>query len=241
MHKALAVAAALILSPAAWADTLRIPMELTYVGLNGEKVSTSLFSHKSKVELQDGVNRVALKYNDLVPESIGDGHEKVESNPFVIELQASGGQEYTVALASRIRNIRDAKAFAEAPKVVITDRQGNEVAFNQNLTEGDDPNLFDRMLGEPAPGQTVEQVAIAATAVGTAAVATSSAASAPAAVATTAPAAAAPVAAAPVATEAAAQAPAAANPQAEAMLKYWWEQADEQTRKAFMSWAITQM
>ncbi|GAA4897738.1 DUF2057 domain-containing protein [Ferrimonas pelagia] len=225
MNRAFAFSLILALSPTGWANSLTIPLEFEYLAVNGEKITSSLFSHKDKVDLKPGVNKIAIQYKDLIREAIGDNHKRVSSNPFVITLDAAPDEDYRLLPASKIRDIKEAERFAQAPKLKILTSNKQEVPFQFALTQGDDPNMLEQLMGAPAPAQSLEQQAIAA----------SAATSVGAVVAT-----------APTSTdlEATTAAPTSAGDnaiQAEAMLKYWWQQADEPTRKAFMSWAVQQL
>ncbi len=222
MYKALVCLIALALSPVLHAASLTIPMEFEFLAVNGEPVGSSLFKHKDKLNLVPGQNRVALRYKDLVRESIGDGHVRVDSNPFILTFQIDAEARYRLAAASPIRDIGDARHFAKNPAVVITDDDGKAVAFEMALTQGEEPSLLAQLTG--SEGTDLEQQAIAATATAPAITPPSGAERSQPVPATETVA---PVGADP------------ANP--EAMLKYWWQQADEPTRRAFMSWAVQQL
>ncbi|MBY6186736.1 DUF2057 domain-containing protein [Marinobacter hydrocarbonoclasticus] len=224
MKKAVALSLALLASPISWAESLTIPMEFEFVALDGTKVQTSLFSHKDELELAPGERKIALQYKDLVPESVGDGHRRVSSSPFVITLNVDEGVDYALKADRRITDIKTAEAYAKAPKVVITASNGSQAQFSLQQTQSDESTIVDKLLGEQPTAPSAEEAALAATASGSA-VAASSKASAPAEV---------------KATEVK-PAPAQGDDRAEEMLKYWWEQADAETRKAFMSWAVQQL
>ncbi|MBY5990836.1 DUF2057 domain-containing protein [Ferrimonas balearica] len=227
MKKAMALSLALLVSPLSWAENLTIPMEFEFVALDGTKVSSSLFSHKSELELAPGQRKIALQYKDLVPESVGDGHRRISSSPFVVTLQVAPGVDYRLNPDRRILDIKTAEAYAKDPKVVISASDGSQVSYSVQLTQSDESTIVDKLLGDAPTAPSAEEAALAATATGTAAAA---------AAAPTSPAAE-PAQAAPQAAPAAGQ----SASQAEEMLKYWWNQADEQTRKAFMSWAVQQL
>ncbi|MBY6105341.1 DUF2057 domain-containing protein [Ferrimonas balearica] len=220
MKKAMALSLALLASPLSWAESLTIPMEFEFVALDGTKVSSSLFSHKDELELTPGQRKIALQYKDLVPESVGDGHRRVSSSPFVITLNVEPGVDYQLAADRRILDVKTAEAYAEAPQVVITASNGAAATFSLQQTQSDDSSFVDKLLGDQPTAPSAEDAALAATASGTAAVAASNASQ-------------------ESAKPAAPSAPTDAR--AEEMLKYWWEQADDATRKAFMSWAVQQL
>ncbi|GAA5188970.1 DUF2057 domain-containing protein [Ferrimonas gelatinilytica] len=229
MYKALVCLLALALSPALNAASLTIPLEFEFLAVNGEPIGTSMFKHKDNLNLVPGENRVALRYKDLVRETLGDGHSRVNSNPFVITFTIGAEEKYHLAAASAIRDLDQARRFADNPQVVLTDGKGNPMEFAMALTQGEDPGLLERMTGSDGPD--LEEQAIAATATG----------GALAAAADTQSASAEPFKADSKPSEAA-TAPVTADPaNPEAMLKYWWQQADEPTRKAFMSWAVQQL
>ncbi|MBY5921165.1 DUF2057 domain-containing protein [Ferrimonas balearica] len=217
MKKAMALSLALLAAPVTWAESLTIPMEFQFVALDGTKVSTSLFSHKDELDLTPGQRKIALQYKDLVPESVGDGHRRISSSPFVITLQVEQGVDYVLKADRRIVDISTAEAYAEAPKVVITANNGAAAQFSLQQTQSDEASFVDKLLGEEPKAPSPEEAALAATASASAAAAVSSA------------------------PKEIKPAPAQGDDRAEEMLKYWWEQADDATRKAFMSWAVQQL
>ncbi len=217
MKKAMALSLALLAAPVTWAESLTIPMEFQFVALDGTKISTSLFSHKDELDLAPGQRKIALQYKDLIPESVGDGHRRVSSSPFVVTLQVEKGVDYVLKADRRIVDVKAAEAYAKAPQVVISASNGRAATFSLQQTQSDEASFVDKLLGEAPDAPSHEEAALAATASGAAA---ATASSAPGNVK---------------------PAPAQGDARAEEMLKYWWEQADDATRKAFMSWAVQQL
>ncbi|WP_028117336.1 DUF2057 domain-containing protein [Ferrimonas senticii] len=225
MKKALSLAL-LAVAPLTQAGDLNIPQEFEFVAINGKTVSSSLFSHNDSEALQDGNNKVAIIYKDLVAESIGDGHLKVKSAPFVLTFDAAADQDYHLKAVGNVVDEKSAKAFAANPQVTLLDNNGNEVMFDMLLTEAKPSGIFNQVLGQnpnanaeaivatggvvPAVSQPAAPVDPVVAATGTAAVATAPAISVPAS-------------------------------QPQTMLHYWWGEADKSARANFASWAVQYM
>lgn len=235
MKKALALAATLAITPLSWAETLSIPMEFEFVAIDGKEIKTSIFSHKDEIDMAPGLRKIAVRYKDLIPEDVGDNHRKVSSSPFVISLQVEAGTDYRLEPSKQIRSESEAVEYAKAPSVNITTESGKTASYEVLHTDAVEAGIVNQLMafGSDKQQPSAEQVAVDATG-GSNAAAPAAVAAAPAAAAAAAPSSSA------FSTPAKA-APADGSPQADDMLKFWWEQADEQTRKAFMSWAIQNM
>lgn len=217
------------------AAELNIPLSMEFIAVNGQEVKSNFFSHKDELELEKGKHTVALVYKDLIEEPYGDGHQRVSSDPFLLHITIDADGEYKLRPQTPIRDLKQAKAFAKDPKVSVTHSGGQQVQYSIEMTTIREESIIDTLTKELTPEQKHKQEVIAATAPAGSA---GNAAAATATVATTAV-----VATAPgqsnSANQAQLQGDVKLNP--EAMLKYWWQQADEKTRKEFMNWAISNM
>ena len=75
-------------SISAFAADLKIPMEFEYLALDGKKVKSNSFRHKSTLELNQGTHKIAIRYNDLVKDDFGDNRSFIKSSPFIITIEA---------------------------------------------------------------------------------------------------------------------------------------------------------
>ncbi|TKB58565.1 YccT family protein [Ferrimonas aestuarii] len=209
------------------AAELNIPLSFEFVAVNGEEVESNFFSHKDELEVGLGQHTVALVYKDLIEERYGDGHQKVTSAPFLLHINVDADTTYTIRPSERITEVKQAKAFADKPTLTISRADGKTADYRVEMTSIKQESLFETLTKGVSPEQEQKMQVIAATNPNAAPAAT-------AAVTTSAVA-----ASAPSKTSVDLSNDTQLNPNA--MLKYWWQQADEKTRKEFMSWAIQNM
>ncbi|ACJ29923.1 Membrane protein, putative [Shewanella piezotolerans WP3] len=224
-------------SSAAFAANLNIPMSFEYIALDGKEIETSLFNHKSELELDNGTHKIAIRYNDLVEDDFSDSETNYKSSPFVITLKVDGDYEYHMKPADG-DFVKHPKKFAKSPQVVITRNDNGNVNYQVKQTNITEESFVSRLFsGNTATDIDVE--AAVATGTGASAATASSTPVAPVSKASPAVAATAVTATAAAANRPVTTADDAAK--AEQMLQYWWLHADEKTRKEFMSWAIKQL
>ena len=203
---------------------LNIPMAFEFIALDGQKVERSLVSHKDDLELAPGVHEIAIRYSDVVVTDVSDTPETVKSAPFIITLTVSGDEEYELNPAGG-DIIRDPLRFAEAPEIVITRKDGEEVTYSFTQTDISQRDFDTKLYGKslaPAAAVPVAQAQPKSTIP----------AGGPAEEIYELE-----VSAAPEVT--AVEGGQGASP--EQMLRLWWERADEETRKEFLGWAIKQL
>lgn len=217
-------------SSAVFAANLNIPMAFEYIALDGKEVQTSLFNHKSELELNNGTHKIAVRYNDLVEDDFSDSETNIKSSPFIITLTVDGNYEYHMKPIDG-DFVRHPAKFAKAPQVVISREDNKIVNYQVTHTNITEESFVSRLFS----GNTATDIDVeAAAATGTVAVTAKS--TEPTAPVSRPSPAASPIVAATAITVTTAD---AAN--AEQMLQYWWLHADEKTRKEFMGWAIKQL
>ncbi|GIU44899.1 UPF0319 protein [Shewanella sairae] len=222
---------ALCASSAAFAADFTIPMSFEYIAVDGKEIKTSLFNHKSEIELDKGTHKIAIRYNDLVEDDFSDSETNVKSNAFIVTINVDGDYSYNLSPADG-EFVKNPKSFAKSPQVVVTREDKGEVSYKVTQTNISEESFVSRLFsGNDATDLDAE----AAVATGAAAVAVTP--SAPVSKPS-------PAAAATMPAVAAETAPITSTDdaaKAEQMLQYWWLHADEKTRKEFMSWAIKQL
>ncbi|WP_372870666.1 DUF2057 domain-containing protein [Shewanella sp.] len=225
---------ALAASSSVFAGSLTIPMSFEYLALDGQQISTNSFTHKAELDLSPGTHKIAIRYHDMVEDDFSDSQSFIKSAPFIVTLRVDGDHDYFLKPASG-EVVKKPKQFAKAPQVVVTRADKGEVSYKVVQTDYKEDSFVDRLFGG-SKGVDIDEAAAAATAAGVGTVAATAAPVAPvsqsapvAATATQAPQATSPVP------------PAQTGDHAQQMLQYWWLQADEKTRKEFMSWAIQQL
>lgn len=229
MKSLLPISSLLVLlgSASAFAADLNIPMSFEYLALDGKKVESSVFNHKSSLELTPGTHKIAIRYHEMVEDDFSDSQTFVKSAPFIVTLDVDGDYQYYLQAAEG-KVVKKPKVYAQNPQIKLTSGDKGDVNFQVVNTNLEEESFVSRLF---SGNQAVDVSGTAAAATGAAGAVV---AVAPAPVATSATVSATSLTA-PVDTSKAT----AANPQQ--MLQYWWLQADEKTRKEFMSWAISQL
>ncbi|ABV87979.1 DUF2057 domain-containing protein [Shewanella pealeana] len=221
-------------SSAAFAADFNIPMAFEYIAVDGQEIKTSLFNHKSEIELDKGTHKIAIRYNDLVADDFSDSETNIKSNAFVVTIDVDGDYSYQLKPADG-EFVKNPKSFAKAPQVVITREDKGNVSYKVTQTNIGEESFVSRLFSGNNPTDVdAESAAVTSSAATVASIPTAPVSKpSPAATATM------PAVAATSPTPPVTSAEEAAK--AEQMLQYWWLQADEQTRKEFMSWAIKQL
>jgi len=220
---------ALLSTSSVFAANLTIPMSFEYLALDGKEIETSNFNHKSELALSEGVHKIAIRYHDMVDDEFSDSQSFVKSSPFILTLKAEGDNEYILKPADG-DYVKKPKEFAKTPQVVITRADKGQVNYQVELTQLKETTFLSQLFNGNK-GPDVETAAAAVTSGNMAANQPVAPVSQPS-----------PVSAMtmPAASKAGSQGGDSAA-HAQQMLQYWWLQADEATRKEFMSWAIKQL
>ncbi|WP_394388113.1 DUF2057 domain-containing protein [Shewanella woodyi] len=213
---------ALLGSSSALAANLNIPMAFEYLAVDGQKIESSLFNHKSDIELNNGTHKIAIRYHDMVQDDFSDGESFIKSSPFIVTLTVDGDHQYSLK-ASDGEVVRNPQKFAKSPSVVITRADSGTVDYQVKQTNFTEDSFVNSIFGG-GNGQDISNVASAATG---GIVATSSTITAPVSK--------------PAPIDAVTGEKVNDAEHAEQMLQYWWLHADQKTRKEFMSWAIKQL
>ncbi|BAJ02947.1 DUF2057 domain-containing protein [Shewanella violacea] len=221
---------ALLGSSSAMAASLNIPMSFEYLAIDGKKVESSLFSHKSQLELDQGTHKIAIRYHDMVQDDFSDSESFIKSSPFIVTIAVDGDHEYTLKSADG-DIIKRPKSFAKSPQVLIT--RGDKARVNYKVIQTDfTEDSFVTSLFSGGNKQDIAAITTAAT--GGAVIATSTSLTPRAPVSIPAP-----VEVMPITPTVGDKADKGEH--ANQMLQYWWLHADDKTRKEFMSWAIQQL
>lgn len=218
MNKLLSTSAlaALLTAGSAFSGTLTIPMEFEYLALDGKPIETNLFSHKSELNLTQGNHKIAIRYHDMVDDPFSDSQSFIKSAPFIISLDATKSGEYKLEPKSG-SIIKKPNNFAQNPEVVITSLNNVPVNFQIEHTEIEESGFISKLFNKSESSTNPKQVATEYTS----------------------------LAKSPDNTNTNHHINHKQNTKNEnmtsQMLHHWWQQADEQTRKEFMRWAITQL
>ncbi|MCL1065378.1 DUF2057 domain-containing protein [Shewanella olleyana] len=225
---------AFVTSTSAIAANLTIPMSFEYLALDGKEIDTNMFTHKTNLALENGNHKIAIRYHDMVDDDFSDSQSFIKSSPFIIDITVDGDHEYQLKPIDG-EFVKKPKSFAKDPQVVISRKDNGSVNYKVTQTDYKESSFISNLFGGNK-GEDIDTLAASATdsnakTIPVAAVATSATVAATAPVSSK--------AAAPATTGEPAGDQSATHP--EQMLQYWWLQADEETRKEFMSWAIQQL
>lgn len=203
------------------AATFSIPMEFEYIAIDGKPIKTNSFKHKAKLTITAGQHKIALRYKDLIRENYSDSETFVQSSPFIVTLTTSKNSHYE--LVPKGNQISDPKNYAKAPKIniissdnksinyTVTHTNVKESSFIGRLFNGQDNHVDPKVLATELTSLTPKNTQ-------------NSSIQMPSS----------------VNSSHINNTPASATQSAK-MLQYWWQQADPQTQKEFMSWAIKQL
>lgn len=211
-------------SSALFAASLKVPMAFEYIAMDGEKISSSLIMHKSRLELSNGYHEIAIRYKDMVDNDISDTKSEVKSTAFIISLKVDGDHNYSLKPAGGDR-IKDPQQFAKTPKVEIVREDHGTVDYKVTLTDITQKSFSTRLYGRNTSRQSQPTATSTTSAVATENIGASTST----------------YNIEPAASSAAVVSPEAGTDDAEQMLRYWWQRSDEKTRKEFLSWAIKQL
>jgi uncharacterized protein len=205
----------LFLSAFSHANTLIVPAQFEVLKVDGRNYDSSFFAQRQKIKLINGKHVALLKYKELFDDPENDDHTTVKSEPFIVLFSMQGSPLELVFKVNK--DEKEARSFAESPLVRIVDTRGNEVSSKTMLLADYEQKLFQVALltQSQESGNSVEShsniYGKVRPPINEHSNSRENSTSAPSVVA--------PREAAPVLE----------------MLLYWWEQANEQQKKAFLS------
>ncbi|MFC1503266.1 DUF2057 family protein [Pseudomonadota bacterium] len=227
--KQIALATMLLpLAPTAAAQvTMEIPKGVQLLVINGEDAGYSMFGfdHKPEIELPDGANQVAFRIAKAVRES-GSKKTKYKSVPIIIRFDGNNTQ-LTLDVPN-IQTLDQGRDFNNAPSFAIKESGKDHPFVYDTMPIGFD--LAPDFAREVEKYNKSGSIASINADVSTANVTTTSGVQPQKATAKT-------------TTQ---STPHTATPtqltesnKAEMMLQHWFNQADDKTKKKFLSWAVT--
>ena len=213
--KLIALFCAFVMPASAFAATFEIARPYTLLLLDGQPATSSMVNNKQQITLPAGQHQLVLQFEG----SFRDQSESrlIRGEPVVFNLDMKADDNIAINFTYP-RNYREAERFLEQQKLQVIDKKQGTAAKadyfvlpkKEGLQIGRD---YQKELTDL--GKAFQQTSTP----------TSAAAAATAAV---------------VAESKTGSAPVAKNVQTLEMLKYWYNQADIQTRKDFQHWVISQ-
>ncbi|MCF6458646.1 DUF2057 family protein [Pseudoalteromonas sp. MMG024] len=202
------LALSLLLPSLAYAATVKFSEELIPLQVNENKVEHSLFSSVDEVTVSQGQHKIRVKYKDLY-EIDYDEHEVIESEPFWLVVNIENNEATYQLSMPRADDIDGAKQYIKSPFATFKEQGANSQALRL----------------EPVKAQVVlstEQKNKAYLPATTASAPSNSAA---------------PKSSSKIHVDAekSPNAPVSQQPSALSMLEFWWSQASEQEKAAFLA------
>jgi len=230
----------------AYAAKIMIPDSFEFLALDGQKVKQGILSHISSLELSEGEHKLAVRYADAVADPNMRYPDYLHSKPILLTLIAEGQHAYK--LVPDPVAIKQPWSYMDDPIITVVRQDGGPVNY-----EVIPPKTKEDSLVAATKLDSNEKTTAVVTAAGTSQLKaqspqpdTADLAPSPAGSAeeSNEKGAAVVVAAGTAQLKAqSTQQPVTADPAqspAGSMLKYWWSQADEKTRRDFMNWAAGQ-
>ncbi len=210
--------------------SLTLPEAIEVLSIDGQKHKGSFFSIGDKdISLNPGQNQLIVQYDMVWDMSLRDDHERVISKPILLQMNSQSGGAYQLQLPA-IHDLQQAKRYIKQPTAIVIDSQSGqainidfELAQSNTVTVSGNTNsvsaLFNKMTSDDSQPVIVNQPTQPLTIPG-------EALPPPA------------VSAAPSARANTASAYQANQTNGDIMplnqLRYWWKQADQTQREAFM-------
>lgn len=216
-----------VLALPVFADNTLIPAERTrLLVVDGKDAKTLDIDARAGIPMSDGRHQIVFQIRTLVRE--GNDNRMYTSTPYIMSFDLKGDQTYRVQ-PPNLRNIQDTRNFERSPadSFSLVDAKGNSVPFEfatfnrSGLMLGNIESDIQKFNLTDDPAAVKELTGATPMPVATTPVATTAALEQ-----TSSP-------------KPAPQAEAAA-PASESMLKYWYNQADQETRNKFLQWVAEQ-
>lgn len=204
------LALSLLLPSLAYAATVKFSEELIPLQVNENKVEHSLFSSVDEVTVSQGQHKIKVKYKDLY-EIDYDEHEVIESEPFWLVINIENSEATYLLSMPRADDIDGAKQYIKNPFATFKEYGANNQALR-----------LEPVSEQMATSSDIEnKVHMSATT----------------AVASTPASRAAPMSSPEVksSAEKSPSAPVSQQPSALSMLEFWWSQASESEKSAFLA------
>ena len=147
---------------AVFAANLEIPMAFEYIAVDGKKISSSMFKHKSDLQLSQGQHEIAIRYKDMVEIDVSDTEAEVNSTAFIVSLNIDGDYRYTLKPVGG-DVIRDPQQFAKSPDVIIVRGDKGRVDYKVTLTDITEKSFAARLYGNNESKQLQPAAASVAT------------------------------------------------------------------------------
>lgn len=202
----------LLLPTIVYGATIKFSEEIIPLQVNDEKVEHSLFSSVDKVTVPQGQHKIKVKYKDLY-EIDYDEHEVIESDPFWLVVNIDKSEATYQISMPRADDIAGAKRYIKSPFANFKERGKNNQALRLEPVKAHVVlSTETNNMADLPTSSTIEKIPSNSTAYAPK--------SPPKA---------------KVATNQSTSAPVSQQPSALNMLEFWWSQASEQEKAAFLA------
>ena len=201
--------------------TIIVPVELEILFIDKAKYTKQFGLNEAKIKTLPGPHQFIIGYKDFW-EIPGDQHERVESKPISLTVDAQAGQIYRVAFR-KPTNIDEARSFAEKPKIDVIDTKTQASVPAEIKYQLYTKSFFTSLFAASTPAVTTESTQSSSSGDAQQIGAEKK-----------------PILAAAPAAETSRQPPSSdtetKDQRALEMLKYWWKSADQQQQESFRQW-----
>ncbi len=215
VYKALALSA-ILFSPVSYADVIvHLNQGTSILAINGQSVADKgLFDSKGKIQLPNGVNQILVEYTAEIGKDADDIVLET-SESYVLLFEA---KDQSLSLQTpKIKSYYDLREFNSMPQWKLVDAQGKSIKYQSDILAKEGFQLARNYENElKVFNQSGSSAALASLQVERHQFTET-----------------------PVIKNASASTPKTDQKMIGEMLKYWYQQADENTRNNFKSWVST--
>lgn len=202
------LALSLLLPSLAYAATVKFSEELIPLQVNENKVEHSLFSSVDEVTVSQGQHKVKVKYKDLY-EIDYDEHEVIESEPFWLVINIENSEVTYQLSMPRADDIDGAKQYIKSPFATFKELEANSQALRLEPVKAQVVLSTEQKNKAHLPATTASALSNSAAPKSSSKI--------------------------QVVAEKSPNAPVSQQPSALSMLEFWWSQATEQEKAAFLA------
>ncbi len=122
--------------PLSAAPKLTLSKSFNIVAVNGSEYESGIFSQSKELTLNNGLNRVAIEYEEVFDGEDGDDFDVVKSGVFLLQLYAESNSQLTQSFI-KPSDASAAKRYIKHPMFSIKKQSGESVEFNLSPMQSD--------------------------------------------------------------------------------------------------------
>ena len=118
------------------APKLTLSKAFNIIAVNGAEYESGIFSQSKTLSLNDGLNRVAIEYEEVFDGEDGDDFDVVKSGVFLLQLYAEPNSQLSQSFI-KPSDASAAKRYIKNPMFSIKKQSGESVEFNLSPMQSD--------------------------------------------------------------------------------------------------------